>query len=241
MSTDGQLATNGLSLGVHELSVTYRRGRRPALDRVEVVLDSRSTVVVGPNGAGKSTLLKVLAGQLRPSAGRVEGLPSRLGYCPQRPVALPAFTVREQVAYAGWLGGLGRGQAEAAAGPALAQADLVELQDQSAVALSGGQAARLGIACALVTGPSMLLLDEPTAALDPIARASVREVLVALDAAGVTVVASSHTAADVAAPFGRLILLDQGQVRYDGGTEQFFTDAHAHPVVAEFARALHVR
>lgn len=227
-------------LCLHEVSLTYKRRRAPALDRVSLLLDERSTVIVGPNGAGKSTLMKVLTGQLRADSGSVERHP-QIGYCPQRPVAIPAFTCQEQVAYAGWLAGMARRATSVAADQALHAVDLDKLAGRPTTTLSGGQAARLGIACALVTAPRFLLLDEPTAALDPLARSSVREVLIQLAAEGVTILASSHTAADVAAPFERLVLMHQGRVTYDGTTSDFFSTSHSDPVAAEFARALSVR
>lgn len=96
--------TSAERLSLQDVTVTYKKGRPRALDNVSLMLGEGSTVVVGPNGAGKSTLLKVLTGQLRASSGVVSA-PERLGYCPQRPVTIPAFTGQKQVEYAGWLAG----------------------------------------------------------------------------------------------------------------------------------------
>jgi ABC-type multidrug transport system ATPase subunit len=92
-----------------------------------------------------------------------------------------------------------------------------------------------------VTDPPVVLLDEPTASLDPIARASITEVLCDLVAQGLTIVATSHTAADIGSPFGRLILMADGAIAYDGDPGEFLSDEHDDPVAAQFARALRVR
>lgn len=192
---------------------------------------------MGPNGAGKSTLLRVLAGQLPPTDGQVFG-PERLGFAPQQAVVLPGFTVIEQVQYAAWLAGCGRDELAERAALALDMTDLSDLAGHRASELSGGQTARLGIACALSGSPDFLLLDEPTASLDPLARKSVRTVLKALTAQGVGLVASSHVATDVGAPFERLIVLADGRVLFDGPVDGFVTGVHTEPLVADFAQAL---
>lgn len=112
------------------------------------------------------------------------------------------------------------------------------LAGRPATALSGGEAAKLGIACALVTSPRLLLLDEPTAALDPIARSSVTAVLRQLVADGVTVVATSHTAADVGSPFERLVMMNHGRIEFDGTPADFLSGVHSSPTATELARAL---
>ena len=200
-------------------------------------IDHRATVIIGPNGAGKSTVLRLLAHQLTPTGGQVLGSVST-GYSPQRPVTLAAFTAREQVEYAGWLGGLSRRASAPAAAQAISLVGLDPLSGRPATALSGGEAAKLGIACALVTSPSLLLLDEPTAALDPIARASVTAVLRQLVANEVTVVATSHTAADIGPPFERLVMMNRGRIEFDGAPADFLSGEHASPTAAELARAL---
>jgi len=219
------------------VSYRYRRGDKPVFAGLSLEVDRRPTVIVGPNGAGKSTMLRLLAGQLAPRRGTVFRA-QPVGYSPQRAVLLPAFTLHEQVQYAGWLGGLPRRACAKRATTALEAVDLAPLADRKAPGLSGGEAARLGIACALVTEPEVVLLDEPTAALDPIARRCVTSVLRKLAAGGVTIVATSHTATDVGPPFKRLLMMDRGRVVFDGAPERFLEGDHADSTAHALAQAL---
>src|SRR5690606_34147238 len=132
------------------------------------------------------------------------------------PVALPTFTVEDQVRYAAWLAGVRSSRTAAVARRALALTDLTDLADRPATQLSGGELARLGIACALAPSPQWLLLDEPTASLDPLARRSVTAVYRQLVAAGTGLVVSSHTATDVGPPFERLLVLDRASLCFEG-------------------------
>ncbi|WP_198955489.1 MULTISPECIES: ABC transporter ATP-binding protein [unclassified Frankia] len=221
-------------------NIAFRYGRRaPVVEGLDLALDERPLVMIGPNGAGKSTVLRLMAGQLRPRSGRIE-YAGKIGFAPQFTPVLPNFTVEQQVRYAGWLSGLSRREAARSAGPALARANLEALARRPARQTSGGERARLGIACALATDPDLLLLDEPTASLDPLARESVSEVLTELAGAGTRLVVTSHTATEVRPPFERLIVLDHGVVRFDGSLGEFFDNAHDDRVVAAFAQALRV-
>lgn len=204
---------------------------------LDLTFDGRPTVLIGPNGAGKSTVLRLAAGQLTPTRGHVVA-GERIGFAAQHTVALTGFTVVEQVRYAGWLAGIDRADATETTGRALRLTDLAGLADRPAPQLSGGEASRLGIACALASDPTMLLLDEPTASLDPLAREAVNDVFTALTRQGLKLVVSSHTATDVREPFQRLVVLHEGTVRFDGTVQTFFTTGHTDPVVTRLARAL---
>jgi ABC-type multidrug transport system ATPase subunit len=217
-----------------------RRGSGAVLSDFSVALDDRPTVLIGPNGAGKSTLMRLLTGQLRPSSGTITRV-GKVGWSAQHTAALPGFTVTEQVQYASWLAGLSRAAAVGETARALARTNLTELAERPATQLSGGELARMGIACALASAPDFLVLDEPTAALDPLARRSVTAVLQALAAQGVGILVSSHTATDVGAPFTRLLVLNRGRLEFDGSVEQFFGLRHPTGVVADLAQALRDR
>jgi ABC-2 type transport system ATP-binding protein len=180
-----------------------------------VELDQRATVLIGPNGAGKSTLLRILARQIRPAKGTVT-IPGRVGFSAQHTVALSGFTVEEQVQYASWLAGTPRIKTIDVARRALSMTNLQDLAQRPAARLSGGELARLGIAGALACSPSLLILDEPTASLDPLARRSVTAVLNSLSADGIGLLASSHTATDVGPPFARLLVMDGGSAIFHG-------------------------
>lgn len=184
--------------------------------------------------------MRVLTGQLRPTSGSVTQN-ARVGWSAQHTAALPGFTVTEQVQYASWLAGLGRAEAVEAASSALVHTHLTDLATRPATQLSGGELARLGIACALASAPEYLVLDEPTAALDPLARRSVTAVLQSLAAQGIGILVSSHTATDVGPPFTRLLVLDRGRLAFDGSLDEFFTREHTSGVVADLAQALRGR
>jgi ABC-type multidrug transport system ATPase subunit len=229
--------TSADHIGLHGVSFRYRRGRPWVLEDLDLELDPRPTVLIGPNGAGKSTVLRLLSGQLRPTAGRV-AKPPDIGFAPQHPVALPGFTVSEQVRYTAWLARTRRSAVGGRATAALDRTALADFTDRQATELSGGEAARLGIACALAAGTGHLVLDEPTASLDPLARRSVTAVLSSLAEEGVGLVTSSHTAADVGPPFERLVVLAGGCVRFDGTVTSFLSGNHPDPLVASFSEAL---
>lgn len=220
-----------------DITFGYGRRRAPVISGLSASFGPSSTVLLGPNGAGKSTLLRLMAGHLRPQRGQLHAT-GVVAFSPQSPVALPGFTVFDQVKYAGWLGGLPLRQTQAAAEKSLEAVGLAELVGRGTSSLSGGERARLGIACALTTSPTLLLLDEPSAALDPVARESVRTVLCRLSSSGVCIVATSHTAVDIGAPFERLLVLDGGMIVFDGTPGEFLDGNHENATVETFSRAL---
>ena len=161
-------------------------------------LYSGKTVLLGPNGAGKSTLFRIMAGILKPSAGRVI-LPdspgpvspsrSQVALMPQDVPPIPGLRVDEQVAYSGWLAGLSRRDAQSRAVEVLAAVNLSDKASSRASRLSGGQLRRVGLAQALVVNPQVLLLDEPTAGLDATTEATVLD---AVRASGASVLVVTH-------------------------------------------------
>lgn len=224
------------SLSVERLQMRYRRAR-PVFTDFALTLGDGPVALLGPNGAGKSTLLSILAGGLRPAGGSVQlpswpselplgsrtarrGLRRDVAYMPQRIDPFPGLSARQQVAYSGWLAGMGSAAADRAAPEALELVGLTAKQDEPADQLSGGQLRRLGLAQALVARPSVLLLDEPTAGLDPAQRRRFRRVLAELDGPDL-VVAATHDVADVAAGFARVVVLSRGRVEFNGPTDEF--------------------
>lgn len=208
-------------------SVTYRYGtsRKPVVSQFSwrPPTDGR-TALLGPNGAGKTTLLKMAAGILNPQSGTVER-PSSVGYLPQHPRAVRGLTTIEQVAYASWLSGLSLKEARRRAYEALSQVDLTDQSGSSARILSGGQRQRMGIAAALATGATTLVLDEPGTGLDPHQRAGVRELLVSLQ---LPTIASTHLVDDLERVFAWVAVMHQGQLCFDGSVGEFL-DAYGGP------------
>ena len=162
------------------VGVGRRYGELEALAPTDLELHAGETVaLVGPNGAGKSTLLSILAGSLAPSAGRVEAAVG-VGWVPQRPAHYARLTARENLELFGRLEGV--------ADPHAAAARLLERfslpADKPSGDLSVGNRQRLNVALSLLGEPRVLLLDEPTASLDPGQRRRVWEVVDGLRAAG---------------------------------------------------------
>ena len=142
-----------------------------------------------------------------------------------------ALRAREQVAYAGWLRGMSRSAAWSGAGQALDRVGLETRADVRTSELSGGQLRRLGLAEALVADPRVLLLDEPTAGLDPEQRARFREALLDLEPS-CTVVVSTHQVDDLQGLFDRVVVLVAGRIAYDGPVTAFLrTSSEASEVL----------
>ncbi|TVL94469.1 ABC transporter ATP-binding protein [Streptomyces sp. SAJ15] len=209
--------------------LTVRHRRTLALDSVDLDFDPGVHGLLGPNGAGKTSLIRVLATVARPTAGRVELLGRalsghrelsaarrRLGYLPQDFGYYPGFTVRDFVAYVAWLKEVPAAEAGAAVERAAARVGLTDRLDTRMKTLSGGMVRRVGIAQAIVNDPALLLLDEPTAGLDPEQRVEFRALLRELGRDGTTVIVSTHLVEDVAAACTEVTLIESGTVAYRG-------------------------
>ncbi|HLI52557.1 MAG TPA: ATP-binding cassette domain-containing protein [Thermomicrobiaceae bacterium] len=212
------------------------------LDRFSWEIPPGKTVLLGPNGAGKSTLLGLGTDALRPTQGRVrfgDVTPSRrrdrsayrrlVGWMPQHTRAVPGLTAHEQVAYAAWLKGLGQRQAWSAAADALKQVGLHDLAGRKVSTLSGGQVRRIGLAQMLAHDAQVLLLDEPTAGLDPAQRARFRDLMAALPQ-GRVVVVSTHQVDDLSELFQSVVILDKGRFHFTGSVTEFLELAPAGAV-----------
>lgn len=204
------------------------RGRRKVLDALTWTVEPGVTGLLGPNGAGKTTLLwlivtllpvrrgRLLIGEHDLSTGTGRSRARReLGFVPQRFSLAGELTVTETIAYAAWVHGLDRRECGEAARRALESVDLTELADQRTRFLSGGQRQRVGIAAALAHDPRVLILDEPTAGLDPGQRLRVREVVAALGEDR-TVLISTHLIEDVAHLCSRVGVLAGGRIEFHG-------------------------
>ncbi|WP_030811671.1 ATP-binding cassette domain-containing protein [Streptomyces sp. NRRL S-337] len=213
---------------------SFQYGRKvPVLNRLDLSIEHRATVLLGPNGAGKSTLLGIAASWISPSEGTVTWRgtdPSQsksqaayrkaVGWLPQNVKPMPGLTVRENVAYIGWLKGMPRSDAWDQSRDALERVKLGSLADRKSHQLSGGQLRRMGIAGTLVHSSEIVLLDEPTAGLDPSQRQIFRDLVTNL-LSDIQVVVSTHQTEDLDAMYDHVVILDKGQVRFEGDTHSF--------------------
>lgn len=207
---------------------TYRG--RTALNGVDLTLPNGVTCVLGRNGAGKSTLARIIVGVEEPSSGRVtmkmggdELTGSRrfahIGWLPQSFGYPSRMRVREFVSYAAWLKKVPKGASAAAVDDALAATDLAESAEQRLGELSGGTLRRAGLAAAIVHGPGLLVLDEPTAGLDPVQRAEFHSRIAEIGQT-TSVLLATHLLEDVQALAASVSVLDQGRMVWHGTTTE---------------------
>jgi ABC-2 type transport system ATP-binding protein len=209
-------------LEVTELCKRY--GAAVALDGVSFRVGAGEVFgLLGPNGAGKTTLLSVVAGLLAPAAGEVRVLGRRVagsdlevrrlvGVVPQELAVYGALTARENLEFFGELYGLRRGPLRRRVGEVLEAVGLADRAGERVQTFSGGMKRRLNLGAGLVHGPRLLLLDEPTAGVDPQSRNHIFEEVRRLSAAGVAVVYTSHYMEEVQALCTRVGIMDRGRL-----------------------------
>jgi ABC-2 type transport system ATP-binding protein len=207
--------------------VTRHRAGRPAVSDLSLQLEAGQVLgLLGVNGAGKSTTLAMIAGALAPDRGmiRIQGNDflehpevARLavGWLPEGAPLWPELTVHEHLMAHGRLRGLKGAHLNQACDAIIQKLELTDLQRRLAGVLSQGQRQRLGLACALLHRPALLVLDEPANALDPVQVAALRHLLRELAAAGTAVILSTHQLAEVTAVCDRVAILHEGRLRYD--------------------------
>jgi ABC-2 type transport system ATP-binding protein len=201
-------------------SVGKRYGEREALRAVSFDLHPAELVaLVGPNGAGKTTLLSILAGVQPQSEGElggsaIEGGPRQIGWAPQEAAVYSKLTVGENLRLFARLQRVR--ELEPAVARMLEQTGLSERAHERVELLSGGNRQRLNVALALLAGPPVLALDEPSSALDPAQRARLWEFVGALATAGTNVLFSTHHLGEVHRYASRAIVLADGELLFDG-------------------------
>ena len=217
-----------MAMNVDIEGVTQRFGARQALRGVDLEVGRGVFGLLGPNGAGKTTLLRTLATILTPTGGAVRllgydvadhrqrrALRRRLGYLPQALGYYPNFTVFEFVEYIALLKEMPAERVRPAVVRAIERIELGDRARAKLKTLSGGMLRRVGIAQAIVNEPDLLLLDEPTAGLDPAQRVSFRALLREVGMRG-TVIVSTHLVEDVGAACARVALMEEGRIVFEG-------------------------
>jgi ABC-2 type transport system ATP-binding protein len=195
--------------------LTKRYGTRVALKDVDVSASAGELVaVIGPNGAGKTTLLSILAGIQPPDEGSVGRAPVDVGWVPQQTALYSKLTVAENLRLFARLER--RPDVEGTVERMLVQTGLGDRRDDQVGVLSGGNRQRVNIAIGLLAEPAVLLLDEPTAALDPRQRERLWEFIRGLAEAGTAVVYSTHNVQEADRHAQRLIVLADGERLFEG-------------------------
>lgn len=219
-----------------------RAGRRMAVNGLDLRLGKGVHGLLGPNGAGKTTLLRALATVLRPAGGTLEllgesgacgvaqrRLRARIGYLPQEFGFYRRFTVREFVEYMAWLKEMPKADVPGQVQRAIDKVGLTDRAEDRMKTLSGGMVRRVGIAQAIVNDPRILLLDEPSAGLDPLQRIRLRELLQELGGQ-CCVVVSTHLVEDVAAACTSVTLIDEGSLVFRGTPDELAAEGGADDI-----------
>jgi ABC-2 type transport system ATP-binding protein len=222
--------------------ISKRYGRRDALRDVGFEAAAGEVVaVIGPNGAGKTTLLSILAGIQPPTAGTVSRPPREVGWVPQHPAVYTKLSVAENLRLFARLERVA--DPEAAVRRMLEQTGLAERANDELGRLSGGNRQRVNIAVGLLADPPVLLLDEPSSALDPRQRERLWEFVGGLAARGRAVVFSTHNVGEAERYADRVLVLADGELLFTGtpaALEQVVGGDH-HDFEAAFVRFLHER
>ncbi|MBE7680236.1 MULTISPECIES: ABC transporter ATP-binding protein [Paenibacillus] len=246
---------------IRTVNLTKQYGSNVIVDRVSISVKKGEIYgFLGLNGAGKTTTIRALLGMSKPSSGEVylfgqcwaNGNPDmsrRVGYMVEVPYAYPTFTVRENLSLVARLRGL---SVPKAVNEIMEQLNLTQYADSKARDLSLGNAQKLGLAKALIHKPDVLILDEPTNALDPAGIVEIRELLKALASQqGVTVFISSHILEEISKMASRIGIIHKGVLLEELTTKDFETirrkqliigtkdDRKAQAILTESGYAVH--
>lgn len=224
-----------MELIIDRISKQYQN--KIAVDRISVKLQKGVYGLLGANGAGKTTLMRMICGILKPTSGTIsfdgidvseENYRSILGYLPQDFGYYPEFTGMDFLLYMAALKGMGKAQAKRKAEELLELVSLQDVAKKKIKTYSGGMKQRLGIAQALLNQPKLLVLDEPTAGLDPKERVRFRNLIADLGKESI-VLLSTHIVSDIEQIAERVLMMKDGQLIYqvkwddsNGSLEDFY-------------------
>lgn len=220
-------------------------GKKQALKDINLTIETGMFGLLGRNGAGKTTLMKVLATLLPKSEGQITVCKRKIenarevrkitGYLPQEFSMYPNMSVYEAMDYLGVLSGLPGAQRKQRIPELLERVNLTEQRKKKIKALSGGMKRRLGIAQAILHDPEVLIVDEPTAGLDPEERIRFRNLLCEI-AEDRIVILSTHIVGDVEATCENIAVLDQGEIIYQGTVSELIGQAEGSVYQAEISK-----
>ncbi len=207
---------------LHFEQVDKSYGKNHALDHFTATLTNGIYALMGPNGSGKSTLINILTDNLKADSGTItyDGenirkmgvrFREKLGFMPQYPGMYPNFTVRQFLSYIATLKGLNRESAKQQIDGVLRSVELEDVPNRKISALSGGMKQRLALAQAVLGDPEILILDEPTAGLDPKQRIAIRNYISSIALKKIVLIAT-HVVSDVEYAAKEIIFLKKGQI-----------------------------
>jgi ABC-2 type transport system ATP-binding protein len=227
-------------MNIEITELTRRFGRTMAVAGVDLQAGPGVYGLLGPNGAGKTSLLRMMATVIPPSSGKLRLLDRdpgqygprreirrRLGYLPQSLGYYPGFTVLEFIEYFALLKDMPAARVPGAVAAAVERVELGGKARAKLRTLSGGMLRRVGIAQAIVNEPELLLLDEPTAGLDPEQRVQFRGLLRDIGQRA-TVVVSTHLVEDVGAACTKVALMDEGKIVFSGTPDELTVRGVGH-------------
>ena len=217
-----------MKLSFEHISKLY--GDTAALQQIDLTLGSGVYGLLGPNGAGKTTLMRIMTDLLAPSTGRVlldgqdiavmgAAFRKKLGYLPQDFGVYPNFTAEQFLLYIARLKGLSKFEAKRQTDDLLHMVGLEDKKQKKLKGFSGGQRQRVGIAQALLGDPEILVLDEPTAGLDPEERIRFRNILSEVSDKDVIIILSTHIVGDISSTCKKLALLNKGELKFEGSPD----------------------
>jgi len=208
--------------------VTKQYQSKIAVDRISLKLHKGVYGLLGANGAGKTTLMRMLCGILRPTGGTItldgvdvseERYRAVLGYLPQDFGYYPEFTGLDFMLYMAALKGLSKDQAKRKTDELLKLVSLEDMAKKKIKTYSGGMKQRIGIAQALLNAPEVLILDEPTAGLDPKERVRFRNLIAEIGKDSI-VLLSTHIVSDIEHIADEILMMKNGQLIYQGAWEE---------------------
>ena len=226
----------------HNISKTFKKGILSeefyALKSLNFsVKEEAVTGFLGANGAGKTTSLKILMNLISQDSGEIQfgkGLGktqkeifSNIGYLPERPYFYPHLTGRQFATYLGRISDVEKGLIGERLNSWATRFKLDHALDRLINGYSKGMLQRLGFICALLHDPKLLILDEPLSGLDPVGRAEIKEIILELKKSGKSVFFSSHIVSDVEEVCSEAIIIEQGELAYEGKIEDLL-EKHSH-------------
>lgn len=215
-------------LALTDVVKTYKGSASPAVAGVSLQLRTGSCLgLLGPNGAGKTTLISMVCGLLKPDSGNltldgeaITGTPTpgrhRLGLVPQDIALYPSLTARENLRFFGAMAGLQRKVLEERIECWLEKLGLAQAADKRIETFSGGMKRRCNIIAATLANPALVVLDEPTAGVDPQSRALIHRSLQELNRLGTSLLVTTHLIAEAEALCDDIIILDEGRIIASG-------------------------